>query len=1435
MAYYPNNTVPISTTGPHANRTQELPARAQRTNQVQYVEERLRNGLSPLAVAGVAALLTQLDTMQTLPGVSVSLVTEVAGYRRTLTCQNNAWDGHDLTHQFLDERSTTMLGPSQGTRFEQEASLCMVPASVATMPPPQMVALPPPAPNPVPMTPTYSGSPAFGTSYRAPHMVLQTTTNAPVSDREPSGSRLPPIPNPELTGRSTSEQAVIVALQAVANYPNSTDFVRAVEQRIPGLATYLQAAAQPAGCDPPAPLVETASMDMEIVAGPSNSASAASGTREEAGRKRLTEETVSVTPAGSVTESPASRPPPDKRADVPRPQLKSVAIPRPPYRVGHLGRSAPQMSLADAIEQYGDPDAGSEVSSVPSGTNPIVMSLEIPATVEEAHPPAFLPPSDDVSGSVVTNDSKRIWMAAEHLYPSQCAIKKRTPPTETEQKEINRTTIPAQVTRSLRPRDANMSEQAWEQRAREQLPMTTNDYMAPLQHNITEQFPARYVLREGETWEANARYARNLRSLKPLLKAALQRARYCMAVDSTCRSDLPIDNLMPDVLVLTMPLSRFAEVAEMVGAIYDPNLRGSQKEPPPQRVIFANLLDHMACEGLLHDLDAIMSNVRRLGDIAALVNEVVGAMERAAGILRGRLGALALFVSPPGFMYWPRSLQQFVYILLEVCKARRVEFAICAPNLRVDREDLRPDTLSYPAFFAAVSRALVAIERSGNAQLTIDDAIFYDYGMRMGRLAFDLDGNRIARESNVTEREAVRRYNWLVRRDKEIPVRAELADLTKQIGAWPAARTVERTIPQIHFASGIEPVKLPVGLRCIVAMEATNLKAEVDAAATTYAYWYQTRFATRTLAEVARELNCPLEAFCTSLGLGWNLEVLTSEFSLTSTQTDKLLETIGEATVGEILALALEMGPTKFVAGPLALLADMVIACDLTVFYSYLVLAQGQLRSLTRWGHLMTSKDQQDYSAQLERMRASIQHWLYSTLVFASGLFVGVDQSQPLHNSDQQISRETAGFPMPQQIADLTLAEVEDFVAAMAPVLAPIFGAVGVCRYPTKPLATAVQVHMVSFSTYLRGRPSLTYPRVIHAVLSGEVPHGYTTIKSERELEENLMGLLRACTRKACPLPREHGPVNWNSAPLSLEGVPFRFPWSQEFMRKAIRASTSAGPPVDPLNCFKCIAFPNRYWKEPLGWPMAKPVGRAPEVFNRQIQHLESAQIPGWTEGAAQIRQRNLQSRVIPFPRKSAWKPTGKMTMSGDMSIVQHDEINSVLGSTERARWEEYCLELEIASFPKWKRACELWSQSGWISRRVALAVEGRAEIARQQAFAPTMLAPTVAMSLDRPISQPITINLPTHNLEPDPVGPSSSRTSPQSSQQQSGEHTAELTPNAALVQPIAELSLPESPSDSETVTTEVSPRRRASVSTDNPEQNLDDATKERTRRSSAQ
>ena len=125
------------------------------------------------------------------------------------------------------------------------------------------------------------------------------------------------------------------------------------------------------------------------------------------------------------------------------------------------------------------------------------------------------------------------------------------------------------------------------------------------------------------------------------------------------------------------------------------------------------------------------------------------------------------------------------------------------------------------------------MERYGNSQLTIDDTIFYDHGMRMGRLTFDQQGRRLTRESTATEREAVRRHNWLVRSNVEIPVREELSEMAKQIGDWPTARAVQRTIPQIRFERGSEPVKLHVGLRHIIATESANLKAEIDACSIT--------------------------------------------------------------------------------------------------------------------------------------------------------------------------------------------------------------------------------------------------------------------------------------------------------------------------------------------------------------------------------------------------------------------------------------------------------------------------------------------------------------------------------------------------------------------------------------------------------------------------
>ena len=85
-----------------------------------------------------------------------------------------------------------------------------------------------------------ASSRAFGMQHGMPPATVESTSRvqtmprAPATDRESSESHLLTLPSPDLTGRSPSEQAMIVALQAVANYPESSDFVRAVQQRVPG-------------------------------------------------------------------------------------------------------------------------------------------------------------------------------------------------------------------------------------------------------------------------------------------------------------------------------------------------------------------------------------------------------------------------------------------------------------------------------------------------------------------------------------------------------------------------------------------------------------------------------------------------------------------------------------------------------------------------------------------------------------------------------------------------------------------------------------------------------------------------------------------------------------------------------------------------------------------------------------------------------------------------------------------------------------------------------------------------------------------------------------------------------------------------------------------------------------------------------------------------
>ena len=190
------------------------------------------------------------------------------------------------------------------------------------------------------------------------------------------------------------------------------------------------------------------------------------------------------------------------------------------------------------------------------------------------------------------------------------------------------------------------------------------------------------------------------------------------------------------------------------------------------------------------------------------------------------------------------------------------------------------------------------------------------------------------------------------------------------------------------------------------------------------------------------------------------------------------------------------------------------------------------------------------------------------------------------------------------------------------------------------------------------------------------------------------MVIVRARSRKAAILPREYGPINWYNCPVDLNGQPFRFPWSSDFIKKTINLCLRISPHVRPDYKFKFIQVPNRYWKEPVGCPRARPIGRDKELLDHQLRYLDVANVPKWISVAAQIRDRSLSRRMTPLQYEPAWRQQGRMTMSGDVPLPLLDMVNQVLGAELRAEWDEVCLNLEVSNFEIWKRACTLWRQN---------------------------------------------------------------------------------------------------------------------------------------------
>ena len=311
-------------------------------------------------------------------------------------------------------------------------------------------------------------------------------------------------------------------------------------------------------------------------------------------------------------------------------------------------------------------------------------------------------------------------------------------------------------------------------------------------------------------------------------------------------------------------------------------------------------------------------------------------MDKASKILRESLSVLAIFVSPIGMMYWSRECQQFVNILTEVCQAQPINFSICAPNLPVVKDELRPVALSYHAYLATVSRVVQATEPRGNAQLTLDGC-------------FDNRENRIWPEATMSEREDVCQYNWLA---CAAPMRGELTSIMDQISQWPVNREVEETTLQ-------EIINLPLGLRYILSREANVLKRTAQARELTY----------------IRELPKSVPALATIFG--WGLKLPYMGWVGKSAEVDWIgwWQNDGRGSAGSSPS-----GSNKFYGRPSGYpdWQDCSLQSDRLLCVSDLVVAQEVMKSLISSGKVLYIRDQPDYTEPLGRLRASPQYWFYS-------------------------------------------------------------------------------------------------------------------------------------------------------------------------------------------------------------------------------------------------------------------------------------------------------------------------------------------------------------------------------------------------------------------------------------------------------------------------
>ena len=160
------------------------------------------------------------------------------------------------------------------------------------------------------------------------------------------------------------------------------------------------------------------------------------------------------------------------------------------------------------------------------------------------------------------------------------------------------------------------------------------------------------------------------------------------------------------------------------------------------------------------------------------------------------------------------------------------------------------------------------------------------------------------------------------------------------------------------------------------------------------------------------------------------------------------------------------------------------------------------------------------------------------------------------------------------------------------------------------------------------------------------VPRMYTTKNAEFLQDENLLGILRTRTKRACALLGEYGPINRYGSPLDSSGKPIRYNWSLSSFRTYLNESLRAlGGHLNREYAFEMIEIPARHWRAAIGLSRAKPISWGERRFNEQYCYRDHYKLGIWMSRTLEERRGRLRGKVVSLEVAPVWNPEARVTM----------------------------------------------------------------------------------------------------------------------------------------------------------------------------------------------